>query len=87
MNIFEKLDENNRLLINFTHYEEMPDGALEDSYFEKLDDVLADGFIESELLGEARTLIERLSEIIKLTSDRVEFRAKVEMNKLKIVYR
>jgi hypothetical protein len=87
MNIFEKLDENNRLLINFAYYEEMPNGTLQDSYFEKLDDVLADGFIDGEMLGEARNLIERLSEIIKITSDRVEFRAKVEMNKLKIVYR
>jgi len=72
----QELDSANKLFTNFIHYEELDNGELADSYFEKLDDHLANGFIDSDQLLEARNIIERLSEIINEASSNIYFIAK-----------
>jgi len=71
-----ELGNANKLFTNFTHYEELDNGELADSYLEKLDDHLANGFIDSDQLLEARNIIERLSEIINEASSNIYFIAK-----------
>ncbi len=71
-----ELDNANRLFTNFTHYETLDNGELADSYFERLDDAICNGFIDSEQLLEARNIIERLTEIINEASSNIYFIAK-----------
>lgn len=75
-----ELDTANRLFTNFTHYEELDNGELADSYFEKLDDALANGFIDSDQLLKARNIIERLGEIINEASSNIYFIARRQFN-------